>query len=253
MHVVITGASSGIGAALAREYFRRGADVTLVARRKELLEKLGAESKQKVNLVQADLSVPSQMTSWVAEAEAVCGPIDVLINNAGVQIVQAFVETEFAAAEKLLTVDLVAPLKLSQTVARGMIARGRGVLVDIASMAAIAPTPGMAFYNAAKGGLAACSEALRAELGPHGVHVVTVYPGPVATAMEVAGRSAYEESAFAKLLTPVGNAETLARLVANAVENKRARVVYPRLNVFARWFPAVTRMLLDAFTPRLRR
>jgi short-subunit dehydrogenase len=252
MHVVITGASSGIGEAIAREYFRRGADVTLVARRKELLEKLGQESKAKVNLVQADLSIPAQMTSWVAEAEAVNGPIDVLINNAGVQIVQAFSETEFSAAEKLLTVDLVAPLKLSQTVVRGMIARRRGVLVDIASMAAIAPTPGMAFYNAAKGGLAAYSEALRAELKPHGIHVVTVYPGPVATAMEVAGRGAYEESAIAKLLTPIGKADVLARRVAKAVENKRARVIYPGLNVFARWFPAITRMLLDAFTPKLR-
>lgn len=252
MHVVITGASSGIGEALAREYFTRGASVTLVARRREMLEKLSARSTGKVHLAVADLSVPAQVTSWVAEAEAACGPIDVLVNNAGVQIVAPFATTPWADGERLLDLDLNAPLMLSQHVLKGMIARRQGTLVDVCSMAAIAPTPHMAFYNAAKAGLAAASEALRAELKPHGVHVVTVYPGPVATEMESKGRAAYEESLMARLLAPIGQADVLARLVAKAVDRRQARVIYPRLNVLARWFPAITRILLDSFTPRLR-
>lgn len=252
MHVAITGASSGIGEALAREYFSRGAKVTLIARRLELMQKLAADSKHPVHLAQADLSVAEQMTAWVAEAEAKNGPIDVLINNAGIQIVGPFHATEWSAGQKLLEVDLFAPLKLSQHVVKGMISRGAGTLVDIASMAAIAPTPGMAFYNAAKAGLAGASEALRAELKPKGVHVVTVYPGPVHSALEAAGRAAYQESFLARVLAPTGQAEVLARLVANAVQKKRARVIYPRLNIFARHFPAMTRILLDAFTPPLK-
>lgn len=252
MHVVITGASSGIGDAIAREYAGRGAKLTLVARRKDLLEKLAADTGRPAHIVQADLAIPSQVTSWVDEAEAVNGPIDVLINNAGVQIVRSFVDTPFEDGERLLHIDLFAPLKLSQYVARKMVARRSGTIVDISSMAAIAPTPGMAFYNAAKGGLAAASEALRAELKPHGVHVVTVYPGPVKTPMETAGRAAYVESRAASMLAPAGDAGVLARLVADAVEEKAARVIYPFMNALGRHFPALTRVILDTFTPKLR-
>ncbi len=252
MHVVITGASSGIGEAIAREYAGRGAKLTLVARRKDLLEKLAVSTGKPAHVVQADLADPSQVTAWVDEAERVNGPIDVLINNAGVQIVRSFTDTPFEDGARLLQVDLLAPLQLSQFVARRMVARKSGTLVDISSMAAMAPTPGMAFYNAAKGGLAAASEALRAELKPHGIHVLTVYPGPVKTPMETAGRSAYVESRAANLLAPAGDADVLARLVADAVEAKQHRIIYPFMNVLGRYFPGVTRMVLDALTPKLR-
>jgi short-subunit dehydrogenase len=252
MHVVITGASSGIGEAIAREYFSRRASVTLVARRKELLEKLAKETDTPTHLVQADLSDPEQVTSWVDHAERTLGPIDVLVNNAGVQIVRGFTDTPFEDGERLLQVDLLAPLRLSHFVTKRMMARHAGTLVDVSSMAAIAPTPGMAFYNAAKGGLAAASEALRAELKPHGIHVVTVYPGPVKTPMETAGRAAYEESLAARLLAPPGEAPVLARLIADAVEQKDERVIYPHLNALGRHFPALTRMLLDTFTPKVK-
>lgn len=252
MHVVITGASSGIGEAIAREYAGRGAKLTLVARRKDLLEKLAASTGKPAHIVQADLAIPEQVTSWVDEAERVNGPIDVLINNAGVQIVRSFTDTPFEDGARLLQIDLLAPLQLSQFVARKMVTRKTGTLVDIASMAAMAPTPGMSFYNAAKGGLAAASEALRAELKPHGIHVLTVYPGPVKTPMETAGRSAYVESRAASLLAPAGDADVLARLVADAVEEKQHRIIYPFMNVLGRYFPGVTRMVLDALTPKLR-
>lgn len=253
MHVVITGASSGIGEAIAREYFQRNAHVTLVARRRDLLEKLAAEGEGKAHIVTADLSDPSQVTPWVEGAEAVNGPIDVLVNNAGVQIVRSFVDTPFEDGARLLQIDLLSPLQLSWFVARRMVARGSGTLVDVASMAALAPTPGMSFYNAAKGGLGAASEGLRAELKPHGVHVLTVYPGPVKTPMETAGRAAYEESWIARVLAPTGEASVLARLVADAVEAKEPRIIYPFMNTLGRHFPAVTRLVLDAFTPKVRR
>ena len=252
MHVAITGASSGIGEAIAREYFSRNAHVTLVARRRELLEKLAADGDGKAHIVTADLSDPSQVTSWVDEAEAKNGPIDVLINNAGVQIVKSFTETAFEEGARLMQIDLLSPLMLSHFVAKRMMKRRQGTLVDISSMAAIAPTPGMAFYNAAKGGLAAASEGLRAELKPFGVHVVTVYPGPVKTAMETAGRAAYEDSRLASMLAPTGEASVLARLVADAVEEREPRVIYPFMNALGRYFPAMTRLLLDRFTPKMR-
>ena len=118
-------------------------------------------------------------------------------------------------------------------------------------MAALGPTPGMFFYNAAKAGLAAASEGLRAEMKPHGIHIVTVYPGPVTSDLEAAGRAAYVEAAATKY-TPTGTADVLARMIATAVEKKRARVVYPRIYAISRHFPNMTRWAIDALTPPLK-
>jgi short-subunit dehydrogenase len=250
-HVVVTGASSGIGEALAQEYLRRGASLTLVARRKELLEKLVAGASNKTHLVQADLSDVARSTEWIAGAEAALGPIDVLINNAGVQIVAPMTHTTWADAERLLALDLHTPLKLTSAIVPGMIARKSGCIVDVASMAALAPTPGMYFYNAAKGGLAAASEGLRGELRGTGVHVVTVYPGPVKSPMEEAGRAAYADSAALRYV-PTGKPDRLAVLIANAVDQKKARVIYPGSYAISRHFPNLTRFITDRFTPPLK-
>ncbi len=250
-HVVVTGASSGIGESLAREWVRRGARVTLVARRRNLLDTIAGERPERMRVVTADLGDPACAEGLLAECRAGFGPIDVLVNNAGVQIVEAAHMTEWARAEALLRLDLHTPLRLIQLVLPEMIERGRGTIVNVASMAAIGPTPGMMFYNAAKGGLGAASEALRGELRWRGLNVVTVYPGPVKSAMEEAGRAAYADSAALRN-TPTGDPEELAKLVADAVERRRARVIYPRMYGLSRHFPNITRWFLDAFTPPLR-
>jgi short-subunit dehydrogenase len=251
MHVVVTGASSGIGESIAREYLGRGARVTLIARRRDRLDKLAKGVEDRAHIVQADLGDPAVAFSWIENAEKANGPIDVLINNAGVQIVKSVLETSWEDGERLLLLDLHTPLRLTQIVLKGMVKRKTGTIVDIASMAAIGPTPGMFFYNAAKAGLAAASEGLRAEMKPHGIHVVTVYPGPVTSDMEAAARSAYENTAGAKY-TPTGSPEVLARLIAKAVEKKRPRVVYPSIYGISRHLPNVTRWAIDALTPKLK-
>lgn len=250
-HVVVTGASSGIGEAIAREYLNRGAKVTLIARRRDRLDKLAESAKERAHVVQADLGNPDVAFAWIDDAEKAMGPIDVLVNNAGVQIVKSVLETSWEDGERLLVLDLHTPLRLTQLVLKRMVPRKSGTIVDIASMAAIGPTPGMFFYNAAKAGLAAASEGLRAEMKPHGIHVVTVYPGPVTSDMEAAGRAAYEDRPSAKY-APTGAPEVLARMIASAVEKKRPRVVYPRLYSLSRHFPNATRWALDALTPPLK-
>ena len=250
-HVVVTGASSGIGEAIAREYLNRGAKVTLIARRRDRLDKLAETAKDRTHVVQADLGNPEVAFSWIDATERAMGPIDVLVNNAGVQIVRSVLETTWEEGEHLLRLDLHTPLRLTHLVLKRMVPRKSGTIVDIASMAALGPTPGMFFYNAAKAGLAAASEGLRAEMKPHGVHVVTVYPGPVTSDMEAAGRAAYTETAATKY-TPTGAPEVLARMIAAAVERKRPRVVYPRVYALSRHFPNATRWALDVLTPPLK-
>ncbi|MEW5741192.1 MAG: SDR family NAD(P)-dependent oxidoreductase [Myxococcota bacterium] len=251
MHTVITGASSGIGEALAKELHRRGHRLTLVARRRRLLEQLAAGRETDTYVVEADLSDVAHATDWLAGAEAALGPVDVLINNAGVQIVAATQATAWADGERLLQVDLLAPMKLTLAVLPGMLERRSGAIVNIASMAGLAPTPFMYFYNAAKAGLGAASESLRGELKGTGVNVLTVYPGPVRTAMESAAREALEPTAAARY-TPTGTTDALARLVADGIERRRGRIIYPRVYALSRHFPNLTRWLMDALTPKPR-
>lgn len=252
MHVIVTGASSGIGEAIARELARSGVRLTLVARRRARLESLATELRSKgaeVKVVERDLSVPAQAASWLADAVTEFGPVDVLVNNAGVQIVGTTVDTDVAAADAMIATNLLSPLRLTHAVLPSMLARRQGTIVDVASVAALAPTPGMTWYNASKAGLAAASESMRGELRGSGVHVLTVYPGIIDTAMSDAAIARAEPS-FALSLQPHGKADELARRVRVAIEKKSDRLIYPRSMALARRFPALTRWVLDRFTPR---
>lgn len=251
MHVLVTGASAGIGEALAREFKKRGAKLTLVARRKDRLEKIAAELGGGVTVLGADLSDPKSAEASLEEAEALGGPIDVLVNNAGIQIIAAASQTDPDHGEELLDLNVATPLRLIRRVLPGMLERGRGTIVNVASMAALSPVPGMLYYNASKGGLANASEALRGELWGSGVNVVTVYPGPVHTDMGAKGIEKYESS-LAATLTPWGNADELGHRVAHAVELGRARVIYPRSYAISLWFPNLSRWFSLKFAPALK-
>lgn len=250
MHILLTGASSGIGASLARELAAHGHELTLVARRRPLLDALARELPTRSHVVQLDLAEPGRAAELLEQAEAALGPVDVLVNNAGVQVVGATATLDVDECERMITVDLLAPLRLTRAVLPRMLERRRGVIVDVASMAALAPTPGMTWYNAAKGGLAAASEALRGELRGSGVHVVTVYPGIIPTTeMAQASMQRYGESRLAHALG--GDVDVLARLIRRAIERRHDRVIYPRSGWLARWFPGTTRWFMDRFTPKV--
>lgn len=251
MHVAVTGASSGIGEALAREWGRAGARVTLVARRRELMERLAGEVGRAL-VLPVDLSDPAASTAWIAEAEAAHGPIDVLVNNAGVQDVGAFARSDPESTDRLLAVDLATPLRLVRAVLPAMLGRRAGTIVNVSSLAAIVPTPGMVAYDAAKAGLAAASEALRWEVRGTGVNVLTVYPGPVETAMARHAVGVYEQAgAGVASRMPAGTTDVLARRVVRAVERRSARVIYPRIYWLSALFPGVARSITGALAPRL--
>jgi short-subunit dehydrogenase len=246
MHIVITGASSGIGAALARELATLpNAKLSLVARRRALLEELARSLPCEVVVIERDLSKNDERaTDWLPE------DVDVLVNNAGVQVIGRTAAIDVEKGEASVALNLLTPLRLTRAVLPGMLAKKSGTIVDIASMAALAPTPGMTYYNASKAGLAAASEALRGELRGSGVNVVTVYPGIVATDMAEQGLAAYGNN-LALRLQPKGTTSGLAAIVKHAILRKHARVVYPRSYFFVRWMGPVVRWFMDRFAPAL--
>src|SRR5690242_9744906 len=249
MHVAITGASAGIGEAIAREYAAHGARLTLVARRKDRLDAIAKDVKE-VFTAAADLTDVERAADWIAPAEKALGPIDVLVNNAGVQIICPTPGEDIARGEEMLRLNVLTPLRLTHAVLPGMIERGRGTIIDISSMAALAPMPGMYYYNAAKGAIANASEGLRGELRGTGVHVLTVYPGPVDTDMAQAGYTKYEPTLVSRL-APLGRADVLARMVRRAAERRKARVIYPRLYSLALTFPRIARWFVARASPPL--
>ena len=252
-HVVVTGASAGIGKAIAKAFASKGAKLTLVARRRGLLEALADEVDVDCHIVEQDLSDTVASTSFLDDAVSALGPVDVLINNAGVQIIEAAHEVDADAQERMLAVDLLTPLRLCRAVLPDMVERKSGCVVNISSVAALAPVPGMTAYNAAKAGLASYSESLAGELKGSGVHVVTVYPGPVHTDMGDAGAEKYEQS-LAFRMQSWGDADVLGQKVVRAVEKKQKRLVYPASYGGVRHLPdGLVRTALDVMTPGLKK
>jgi short-subunit dehydrogenase len=249
-HVAITGASSGIGAAIVAEFVAAGAAVTMVSRRQAEMEALAARVGGQTQIFAVDLRDTERVCDFLAPAAARFGPIDVLINNAGIQLVESTLESQTADVEAMIALNLLAPMRLSRAVLPEMLKRGSGTLVDIASIGAVAPVPYMWGYNASKAGMAAASESLRGELRGTGVHVLTVYPGPVDTPMGRAGYAAYPE--WVSSIVIQGQPRELARRIRSAVELKQNRIVYPLPYALARWFPTITRWVLDRLTPPLR-
>lgn len=255
MHALVTGASSGIGAALATALGARGWRLTLAARRVDRLEALarsiaapGSDPRTHPKVRPTDLSDLDACRGLVEDARAAHGPVHLLVNNAGVQYVEATVGVSDDRAERLMAVDLLAPLRLQRLVLDDMLAHDHGTIVNIASLAGIVPTPGMMHYNAAKSALGAASESLRAELSQTGVHVLTVYPGPVSTDMEAAAVEAYGNAASARLI-PRGTPEGLASQILQAIDRRSPRVVYPRIYGVARWFQPLARWLTERTAP----
>jgi uncharacterized protein len=188
---LITGASSGIGAAYAKEFAARGADLVLVARGEEVMQRLAAEIRSqyscKVEVIAADLGVPGaadQVAARVAE-------VDVLINNAGFGLHGDLVTADPARLTAMMQLNCVTLVDLTRRFLPGMVARGRGVVVNVASTAAYQPVPHLAVYAATKAFVLSFTEALHAEAKAAGVRVVAISPGATETQFfEVAGEKA---------------------------------------------------------------
>jgi uncharacterized protein len=189
---LITGASSGIGLELARLFARDHHDVALVARRADKLERLAAELERahgvRVTVIPADLADDAASEEIFRALAARDIEVDVLVNNAGFGLVGPFLATDLATELRMIRVNVTALTQLTKLFLPGMVARGGGRILNVASTAGFQPGPFMAVYYATKAYVISFSEALAEELRGTGVTVTCVCPGPTPTGFqEVAG------------------------------------------------------------------
>jgi len=182
MHKVtlITGASAGLGVDFARQLSARGHRLVLVARRRERLDALAAELGN-ARAVAVDLSEAGASDRLMADLAAHGETVDVLVNNAGFGLAGRFAELDGTRQREMIDLNCGALVELAHAVLPGMIERKAGAILNLASVAAFQPGPGMAVYFATKAFVLSFSEALHEEVRRHGVTVTALCPGPTAT------------------------------------------------------------------------
>jgi short-subunit dehydrogenase len=211
--VLLTGATGGIGHAIARELHRRGATLILTGRRESELEALAAETGGRA--LACDLSIPEEVDRLVDEA----GEVDVLVNNAALPADGPLLEYEIDQIDRALAVNLRAPIVLSRLLGARMVERRAGHIVFVSSLAGKAASPSSSLYSATKFGLRGFGLGLREDLRPAGVGVSTVFPGFIRDAGMFAATGA-ELPRGVGTRTP----EDVAAGVARAIERDLAEV-----------------------------
>ena len=185
---LVTGASAGLGAEFARQCSKRGDDLALVARRRDRLEDVAAQIQGKVHIFAADLAAPDAAVGLINEIEAEGLAVKTLINNAGFGLGGRFAELALERQREMIDLNVRTLTELCRLVLPGMIERGRGAILNVASTAAFQPGPNMAVYYATKAYVLSFTEALHHELRRKGIKVSALCPGPTATEFfDVAG------------------------------------------------------------------
>jgi 3-oxoacyl-[acyl-carrier protein] reductase len=180
---LVTGASGGIGAAIAKALHRRGAEVMLAGTRRAALDTIAGELGERVHIGIADLTDSSAPDRLVKEAEAALGRVDILVNNAGISRDALALRMSDEDWQTVLDIDLTAAFRLTRAVLRGMVRRRHGRVIGVTSVVAASGNAGQANYAAAKAAMIGMSKSIAAEVAGRGITVNCVAPGLVVTAM----------------------------------------------------------------------
>ena len=180
---LVTGASGGIGGAIARALHGQGAIVTLSGTRVDALAELKTSLGERAHMVAARMDDAADIDRLAKEAEAAMGKIDILVNNAGITRDNISMRMKDEEWEKVLQVNLTGTFRLTRAAMRGMMRRRMGRVINITSIVAVTGNPGQANYAAAKAGLIGMSKSLAQELASRGITVNCVAPGFIATPM----------------------------------------------------------------------
>ena len=182
-HALVTGASGGIGEAIAAALHARGAVVAVSGTRREKLEELAARLGDRVHVLTANLADRAEVAKLMPAAEAAMGQVDILVNNAGITRDNLFMRMKDEEWDSVLEVNLTAGFHLARAALRGMMRRRHGRIIAITSVVGVTGNAGQGNYAAAKAGMIGMTKALAKEVASRNVTVNTVAPGFIATAM----------------------------------------------------------------------
>jgi 3-oxoacyl-[acyl-carrier protein] reductase len=180
---LVTGATGGIGGAVARTLHARGATLAISGTRREALEQLAAELGERVHVTPADLGDTASVEALVPAAEAALGGLDILVNNAGVTRDNLLLRMKDDEWEKVIAVNLTAAFRLCRAAVKGMMRRRSGRIVNIGSVVGSIGNPGQVNYASSKAGLVGMTKALAAEVASRGITVNCVAPGFIESPM----------------------------------------------------------------------
>ena len=229
---LVTGASGGIGAAIARALHAQGASVVLSGTRLDVLEALAAELGPRAFACAADLRQAGAADALLAAAETAAGPLSILVNNAGLTRDMLALRMKDEDWQAVLDVDLSAPFRLARAALRGMLRRRAGRIIQISSVVGATGNAGQANYAAAKAGLVGMSKALAQEVGSRGVTVNVVAPGFIETPMtDLLGEAQRAKLIEAIPLGRMGQPADVAAAVAYLASDEAAWVSGATLHV----------------------
>jgi len=212
---LVTGATGGIGGAIARALHGQGASIALSGTKSEKLEALAGELGDRTHVLRCDLADRTQVEALVPQAEAALGQVDILVNNAGVTRDNLFMRLKDEEWEAVLAVNLTAAFRLARAAVRGMMRRRFGRIIGITSIVGITGNAGQGNYAAAKAGMIGMSKALALEVASRGVTVNCVAPGFTATAMTDALTDVQREAVLSRV--PAGRFGDVADVAAAVV------------------------------------
>jgi 3-oxoacyl-[acyl-carrier protein] reductase len=229
---LVTGASGGMGAAIARALHAQGAKVVLSGTRRERLEQLAQDMGEGAFVCPADLRDAAEPNALVEAAEEVAGPLHILVNNAGLTRDMLALRMSDLDWQAVLDIDLSAPFRLARATLRGMLRRRAGRIINISSIVGATGNAGQANYAAAKAGLVAMSKSLAQEVASRGITVNVVAPGFVETAMTGVLTDAQKSKLTERIpLGRIGQPEDVAGAVAYLASDAAAWVTGATLHV----------------------
>ncbi|MEH3139083.1 MAG: SDR family oxidoreductase [Mycobacterium kyogaense] len=243
---VVTGASSGIGADLARELAARGHGLTLVARREDRLRELADElsGPVRVEVIGCDVADPAARADLLDEVARRGLTMDILVNNAGIGTIGPVLESTPDAEMRQVRVNVEAVIDLTTRAVQQMVPRGRGAILNVGSTAGFQPFPGQSGYAATKAFVRSYTDGVRGELAGTGVTIGALHPGPVRTEfLETAGMDERTfAAAFPKFLWI--ESRTVAKKGIEALESGRSVIPGWQNEIPARVFEVLPRRLL---------